>query len=71
MATLEKKINRGLKLFLSLVIVTMLALLIFSDPEPGKKFSLNIVQKISYAFKKNGPHVYFISLDFLDGLHLP
>lgn len=52
MATLEKKIHRGLKLFLILVILTMLALLIFSDPNPEKRFSFNIIQKISYAFKQ-------------------
>ena len=64
MATLEKKIHRGLKLFLPLVILTMLALLIFSDPEPGKKFSLNIVQKISYAFKKMDPLYLLLALIF-------
>ncbi len=64
MATLEKKIHRGLKLFLALVIVTMLALLIFSDPEPGKKFSLHIVQKISYAFKKMDPLYLLFALIF-------
>jgi len=52
MATLEKKIQRGLKLFLILVVLTMLALLIFSDPDPEKRFSFNIIQKISYAFKE-------------------
>ena len=59
MATLEKKIHRGLKLFLILVILTMLALLIFSDPDPEKRFSFNIIQKISYAFKQMNP-VYIL-----------
>ncbi len=52
MATLEKKIQRGLKLFLILVVLTMLALLVFSDPDPEKRFSFNIFKKISYAFKQ-------------------
>jgi uncharacterized protein (TIRG00374 family) len=52
MATLEKKIHRGLKIFVAFVILTMLALLIFADPDPGKKFSLHIIQKITYAFKQ-------------------
>jgi uncharacterized protein (TIRG00374 family) len=59
MATLEKKIHRGLKLFLILVILTMLALLVFSDPDPEKRFSFNILQKISYAFKQMNP-VYLL-----------
>jgi uncharacterized protein (TIRG00374 family) len=52
MATLENKIKRGLKIFLILVLSTMLALLVFSDPDPEKRFSFNFVQKISYAFKQ-------------------
>jgi uncharacterized protein (TIRG00374 family) len=55
MSTLEKKIHRGLKLFLILVILTMLVLLILSDPDPEKRFSFNIIQKISYAFKQMNP----------------
>ena len=64
MATLDKKIRRGLKIFLTLVILTMLALLIFSDPDPGRKFSLNIIQKISYAFKKMDPLYLVFALVF-------
>ncbi len=52
MATLENKIQRGLKIFLTLVVLTMVALLVFSDPDPERKFSFNIIQKISYAFKQ-------------------
>jgi glycosyltransferase 2 family protein len=52
MTTLEKKVRKGLKIFLVLVVLTMLALLVFSDPDPEKKFSFNIIHKISYAFKQ-------------------
>lgn len=62
MATLEKKIHRGLKIFLILVILTMLALLVFSDPE--KKFSFNIIHKISYAFKQMDPIYLLFSFIF-------
>ncbi len=62
MATLERKIHRGLKIFLILVILTMLALLVFSDPE--KKFSFNIIQKISYAFKQMNPIYLLFSFIF-------
>ena len=64
MATLDKKIRRGLKIFLTLVILTMLALLIFSDPDPGRRFSFNIIQKISYAFKKMDPLYLVFALIF-------
>jgi hypothetical protein len=33
----------------------MLVLLILSDPDPEKRFSFNIIQKISYAFKQMNP----------------
>jgi uncharacterized protein (TIRG00374 family) len=52
MATLEKKIHRGFRIFIALVIITMLALLIFADSSPGKKFSFSIIQKVVYAFKQ-------------------
>lgn len=55
MTDLEKKIRRGLKIFIAFVIITMIALLVFADPEPGKKFSLRIIQKITYAFKQMNP----------------
>ncbi len=50
--TLNNKIRRGLKLFLILVILTMIALLVFSDPDPQKRFSFNFIHKISYAFEQ-------------------
>lgn len=55
MATLEKRIHRGLRIFIALVIITVLALLIFADPDPGKRFSLHIIQKVTYAFKQMNP----------------
>ncbi len=64
MATLEKKIHRGLKIFIALVILTMLALLIFADPDPGKKFSFHIIQKITYAFKRMNPLYFVFALIF-------
>lgn len=69
MATLENKIQRGLKVFLVLVVLTMLALLIFSDPEPGRKFSFHIFKKISYAFSKMDPLYLLFALIFW-GLYL-
>ncbi|MEO0292903.1 MAG: flippase-like domain-containing protein [candidate division WOR-3 bacterium] len=62
MATLKTKVRKGLKLFVILLVFTMLALLFFSDPEPGKKFSLNIIKKLSYAFKKIDPFFLLFSL---------
>jgi len=64
MATLEKKIHRGLKVFIALGILTMLALLILSDPDPEKKFSFDIVNKITYAFKQMDPVCLLFSFLF-------
>jgi len=64
MATLEKKISRGLKLFIGLVIITMLVLLVFSDPNLEKKFSFNIINKITYAFKQMDPIYLLFSFLF-------
>jgi len=67
--TLEKKIRRGLKVFLILVILTMLALLVLSDPDPKKRFSFNIIQKISYAFKQMNP-IYLLFAFFFWMIHI-
>lgn len=69
MSTLERKIHRGLKLFIALVILTMLALLIFSDPNPEKKFSFNIINRITYAFKQMEP-IYLLFCFFFWVVHI-
>jgi uncharacterized protein (TIRG00374 family) len=69
MATLEEKIHRGLKIFLVLVVLTMLALLVFSDPDPEKKFSFNIIHKISYAFKQMNP-IYLLFASIFWAVHI-
>jgi len=67
--TLEKKIHRGLKVFIVLVVLTMLVLLVLSDPDPKKRFSFNIIQKISYAFKQMNP-IYLLFAFFFWMIHI-